>query len=163
MKRVARSVCRRPGLLVAAVVVAACTQAEPVSTELDEQAITAVANEWTAAYSDGDMDALLALYTEDAVDIPPGPISIGKAAIRQRHERGLVGLTANSSVIFDEVVVTGDWAFARGVYQATYTTVADGTQTQARNDNLWLFHRESDGSWRIARMMYNPAGEPNQP
>ena len=36
MKTVARSVCRRPGLLVAAVVVAACTQAEPVSTELDE-------------------------------------------------------------------------------------------------------------------------------
>ena len=163
MKRVGPSVCRRPGLLVAAVVVAACTQAEPVSTELDEQAITAVANEWTAAYSDGDMDALLALYTEDAVDIPPGPISIGKAAIRQRHERGLVGLTANSWVIFDEVVVTGDWAFARGVYQATYTTIADGTQTQARNDNLWLFHRESDGSWRIARMIYNSAEEPDQP
>ncbi len=163
MKRVVPSAGGSPGLIVAALVIAACTQAEPISTALDEQAIIAVANEWTAAYSDGDLDALLALYTDDAVDIPPGPISIGKAAIRQRHERGLVGVTANSSIAFDEVVVTGDWAFARGVYQATYTTVADGTQTQARNDNLWLFHRESDGSWRIARMMYNPAGQPDQP
>ena len=106
------------------------------------------------------MDRLIALYTDDAVDIPPGQITVGKAAIRERHERGLVGINANSSVSFDEIVISGDWAFARGVYQAVYTDLSDGTETPARNDNLWIFKRQGDGNWLIARMMYKPAGDP---
>ncbi len=140
-----------------------CTQTCPAATSVDEEAIRTMANEWAVALSDGDMDALFALYDEDAVDIPPGLISIGRAAIRQRFESSLAEQSVNASISFDDVVVVGDWAFARGIFMGRYTASADGAQTQIRNDNLWIMRRGSDGSWRVAQMMYNSAGRDDQP
>jgi len=144
-------------LAAATLVLTSCAETPNESVAADEEAIQAVADAWTAAYSAGDFDALMELYSDDAVDIPPGQKSEGKAAIRERQVRGLEGYRASSALSFDEVIVSGDWAFARGVYEATYTDLVDGTEAEARNDNLWVLRKDSGGAWRIARMMYNPA------
>ena len=144
-------------------VMTSCTSEEPISTEADEEAIQTVADNWAAALSNGDMDGVFALWTEDGVELPPGPARIGRASIRDRFEEVTTGGSVAASISFDEVEVAGDWAFARGIFEGTWTPEDGSAQTQETNHNLWVMRRQSDGTWRIARMMWHATEPPGSP
>src|SRR6187399_2275477 len=60
----------------------ACAPAAPppVDTAADESALKAVTAAWLAAYNAGDVEKIVAMYTEDAVLMPPhAPVATGRA------------------------------------------------------------------------------------
>ena len=122
----------------------------------DEEAIKALIEEVQVCYNDGDPARLMALWADDGVSMPPGvPALSGMAAIMASEERGMAENSYELVIAIEEVVVLGDWAFARGTYTNTLIATAGGEPFP--QDGKWMFipQRQGDGSWKIARSIWN--------
>lgn len=126
----------------------------------DEQAAIRnlyVAN--VAALNAGDLVALEALYTEDAIQLPPDrPPLTGREAIRSSLEKELSGIKIHAVVEVREAVVSTGWAYARGHYQTTIKSQDVGPMTVTTGSWLDILKRGADGSWRIARSVWSKHG-----
>ena len=151
-------------LLALAVVLSACVPPadtsgpSPEQLAADEEALRRVSStDWDAASQARDMDAMPALYTDDAVVMPPDePLVQGKAALRARLESEWAedeGEEFSSAVT--EVVVSGDWGFVRG----TWAEVVPEGETGETGNWLVICQRRADGSWGIARETWSEEEE----
>ena len=134
---------------------------EAVTTEADVEAINAVREQEIAAFTAGDIDGLLALFTDDGVVMPPNaPVAVGKEAVRSwlqdLYEQNSVQGTYTSS----EVAVVGDWAFERLAFTLTLTPVAGGEPIQDVGKAVHIYQRQPDGSWKIAWDIWNSDNPP---
>jgi ketosteroid isomerase-like protein len=111
---------------------------------------------WVAAVASRDPEALRPLLSEDyevwANGAPPlhgadAAVEAMRAAMDRYH------ITQSFEPV--ESVITGDWAFERGVERMTITPVAGGpTQTMTQRA-LLILRRDADGQWQYARGMTN--------
>jgi uncharacterized protein (TIGR02246 family) len=126
----------------------------------DRAATTATFNQmlkdFSASLSAGDADRWLALWAEDGVQLPPDePPVEGKTAIAAKM-RGLLNRFKFDMTIQNiEAHSAGDWGFVRGKYQATLTPKQGGAAIPIDGKYLTLLNRQSDGSWKIYRDIFN--------
>jgi uncharacterized protein (TIGR02246 family) len=103
-------------------------------------------------------DAALAasLYTSDAVFMPTTLPTATGADIRHAYEQifDVIGLHVAFTV--DELVVTGDVAYALTRSNGTQLNRATDEATDEANREIFILHR-IDGEWKIARYMFNKA------
>jgi uncharacterized protein (TIGR02246 family) len=136
---------------------AACAQI----TSADEQSearrgIDATRNAYAAAWRAASVEQIASLYTEDAFVLYPNqPAVSGHAAIVDYFKGFFDEFPKNDfELISSEIVVTGPWAFDRGVYRWKGTP----RNEPAVEDNgkyLVVLKRGDDGKWRVARDMDN--------
>jgi len=113
-----------------------------------------------AATLAGDMATLTEQWTDDAVRLQQGaPPDIGKAAIRAANDRfksAKPGMKVLSYVPeIKETTIVGDWAFEWGYFTATYVEAPGGEEKRIRAKLLTVLKKQSDGSWKVARGMWN--------
>jgi ketosteroid isomerase-like protein len=96
-------------------------------------------------------------YVDDVVLLPPSePAVVGKGAVRIYWSKAMKQVTTlEGASLFDEIIVFGDWAYARGKYEGRSRLTSDGREFEDRLNFSGLWRRDSDGSWRIARDMWN--------
>jgi uncharacterized protein (TIGR02246 family) len=110
-----------------------------------------------------DGEALLALWTDDAVALPPGrPVSRGRAAMRSQLA-GLAAARAKLEVLdyredFEETMVFGETAVEWGCISGRERVRATGVVTESRYHVMRILRRQPDGSWLVHRSIYAPAG-----
>ncbi len=133
----------------------ACTT--KVNTEADIEAVKNLTEEYDAAINSGDLDSWVSLYTDDAVRMPPNsPALVGKDAIRSVMQSSFEKYTFDIKETTEEVIVAGDWAFARGTYTYTITPKAGGEPIGDDSGKWMAFNkRQPDGSWKIYRNIFN--------
>ena len=123
----------------------------------DDADIRRTNQEYIALFPQGNVPALVSLYTEDALLMPPGEEPVeGLGAVREFWTEFFDGwevLEANSTI--DEVIVAGDWAYGRGTFSETLREKASGTIVVDAGKFSGLWRHGSDGSWKIARDMWN--------
>jgi ketosteroid isomerase-like protein len=126
----------------------------------DPSAITARSAEWDAALNAQDVDAVAAMYTDDARVLAPNrPMTVGTDGVRAEFG-GMIDAGLSVKLTSIDASVAGDIGHNIGTYvlSAGDTTVDVGkfVETWARGD---------DGVWRIANDIYNsdnpPPGDPN--
>ncbi len=150
-------------LLFVALTLSSCQPAAE-QTEADVAAIQAVAKEWMPAVKAGDVARLVAMYTDDAVRMPPGaPAIAGKEVIKEAF-RGLfeefsAELTWPTGE--EEIVVADGWAFHRDTYTVRLTPVAGGEVIEESGKVLVIFQQLPDGSWKHAREIWNRDNPPS--
>jgi uncharacterized protein (TIGR02246 family) len=111
-----------------------------------------------------DVDTLASLWTNDIVTLTADePALIGKDANRAsverlRNESGDLQI-ADYILSFNEVKVIEDWAFEWGTYSGTVKPAAGGEALRATGKVIRVLKKDSDGSWKIARAMYNSDGD----
>ena len=138
-------------LLVVGVCASALAQ-----TEDDIAAVKGVHDRYAAAVIAGDLEAWISLWSDDAVRMAPdAPASYGKEDIRAAVEGGFDLFNMQMTIDFAEVVVPGDWAFARGPFTHTLTPKAGGESLSLVGKYLTIFARQADGSWKIGIDSYN--------
>ena len=143
-------------------------QAEPVAqeapnTEADVKSIKAVNEKFLAAWNADDLDILVALLDDEAVIMPPGePAVIGKQACEAWIASSKEAFSSEHIWSSDEIVVSADWAFSRGTSAGTNTPKAGGDPIQIDGKYIWLMKRQSDGSWKYARCIFNWNNAPEQ-
>lgn len=159
-KNSAKMTAARPGraaALVFAGLLAACgprpRQAEgpgdSVKSATAKHAIEAAMGRYVAASNRGDIEALAALYADDAVLLPPdhGPIE-GRKAIAEFWRQG----TDDSLTITTlRIEVDGDLGYLVGRYRlpATEREPADSGKY------LMCLRRQRDGAWKVAADIWN--------
>jgi len=133
-----------------------CTSALAQDVEADIAAITELMNQATLACATGDVELYLSRFTEDVVAMPPGiPTEIGIAQLRASME-GLFGAyDLELPYTVQEVVVPGDWAFARSTFVFSLTPKEGGETATFIGKELDIFKRQADGSWKLYIECYN--------
>ncbi|MFC1540841.1 SgcJ/EcaC family oxidoreductase [Candidatus Latescibacterota bacterium] len=144
-------------LVISILVISTCTKSS--DTESDIEAIENIQNLFERAFNENNINMLMALYTDDAIVMPPNaPTIYGKEAIRnfyQYIEEEIFDITYPA----DEVQVFGDLAFRRGTLKGTWKAKEGEESGVSNNKGLVLLRRQSDGSWKISHAIFNS----NQP
>ena len=100
--------------------------------------------------------------TEDVVFLAANaPPIVGKPAVRAWAVDYLKAFKTKWDKPVQEFVVSGDYAFERYKYTSTDTPVGGGKNVVDTGWGLVIYHREADGTWRVARDAFGPDHAPS--
>ena len=128
-------------------------QPEAGKGESDIEVIKAANSYYISLHPKGDVDALMDLYTPGAVILSPyETVTEGKEAIRRSWDTWFEAVVVeDASSTMDEVIVFGDWAYARGHFSDVYIMRSDSSRHASEGRFSGLWKRSSNGDWKIAR------------
>lgn len=122
-----------------------------------KDAITALLAEYNDALNTSSTDAVMPLYAEDGVFMPPySPSAIGAEALRKAYDAVFKAITLKVKFTISEIVeLAPEWAFARTNSAGTTLDHATGAKSAEANQELFIFKKDSDGCWKIARYSFS--------
>jgi ketosteroid isomerase-like protein len=128
-----------------------------------DPAIVKVADSYVKASLAGDIKAIVALYTDDAVEMPPNQPPIkGKAAIEQQYVKEMAaGKLTAFALTHLESLAAGDVGYDVGTYTQTVTT-KDGKAINASGKYTVILKR-SGSDWKVQYAIYNGDQPPPPP
>jgi len=113
-------------------------------------AITKAGADFDVAMTKGDVAAIVAPYTQDAVFVSiDGTVFSGRAQIEQlyRDRFAKSGPVLESKIESEEVMLDSDLAYERG--RGAFTRLIDGKKTTDWARFLTIWQRQSEGDWKI--------------
>jgi len=130
--------------------------------ERAEAAIRSTLASYGEALNGGKTAAVLPLYTDDGVFMPPySPSAVGKRAVEEAYDAVFRELKFHVKFTVAELVVMApNWAYARTNSAGTTDHHSTGKTTGEANQELFLFEKGKDGKWRIARYSFSPTNPP---
>jgi uncharacterized protein (TIGR02246 family) len=151
-------------ILTAAALLLAASSDVSASPSGDEAGIRATMAAYNAALNSGKTSAVLSLYTEDGVFMPPySPSAIGKASIRKAYDNVFKELKFNVKFNVAELVqMAPTWAYVRTNSAGTTAHASTGKTTAEANQELFVFKKGSDVMWRMARYSFSPTNPPGR-
>ncbi len=109
---------------------------------------------WEMTFNSGDTQALAALYTEDAIVVPPSlEILNTQEAIESYWAKQIMTGTDNFRVQTINVRIDGDLIYQTAVWVATVTS--NGVATDLDGEMTNVIARQEDGSWKIQLQSWN--------
>jgi uncharacterized protein (TIGR02246 family) len=131
--------------------------AKPADHAGDEAAINSALSSYQDALNASDTEAVMPLYTDDGVFMPPNNQSaVGKPAVRKAYDAVFKAITLNVKFTVAELVkMSPEWAFVRTNSAGTNKVNATGAMSAEGNQELFIFRRGADGKWRIARYSFS--------
>jgi ketosteroid isomerase-like protein len=151
-------------LVLISLTLSSCSSKDGSSKDID--AINTLHQRDMEASKKWDVDTLASLWTDDIVTLSEAePAVIGKASnresvIRLRDQSRDLQIT-DYVLSFNEVKIVDDWAFEWGTYSGAVKPVAGGEELRSTGKLIRVLKKESDGTWRIARAMFNSDIEPD--
>jgi ketosteroid isomerase-like protein len=113
---------------------------------------------YVAAINSNNVEQWMTTLGDDVVYLVPYQRAIvGKDAVAAWARKYLQEVTTRWTKAVEDMQVSGDWAVGRYVYTASDSTIIRDPETDGggtANDSGWglvVYHRERDGSWRVAR------------
>ena len=109
------------------------------------------------AFGKGDIDAIMAHYSEDAVFMPAGlPTVAGKANIRAAYVETLkhVRILPGGQSVAEDAFINGPLAWVRTDSRAAVLNPATGQKVDGHFREVFLL-RKTNGNWKIWRYMFN--------
>ncbi|MBC7509508.1 MAG: DUF4440 domain-containing protein [Ferruginibacter sp.] len=134
---------------------AVATVAEPAKPDLAEirTEIVAIENAWAVAINAKDLNALMAMYAEDAVSMPDGePMISGKAAIQKMQEEDFAKPAKFASIAFETLDVYAQGNVATEVGKTMYKDAAGKT---IGGGKYIAVYEKRDGKYLCIREIYN--------
>ena len=143
--------------LAAAVAFAGACSSVPQATTPDQrERLDRIRRETEAAENESSVERMRVHMAEDVVMMAPNiPAVTGATNAAQAMRQFFAAFEVQIHYTSSEIVVTGDWAFDRGVYSQTLTPTQGGTPLRETGKYLWLYQRTPDGSWKQARVIWN--------
>jgi uncharacterized protein (TIGR02246 family) len=119
---------------------------------------------YNAALNGGKTAAVLPLYADDGVFMPPySQSAVGKEAVKAAYDAVFAELTFHVKFTIAELVIMAPtWAYVRTNSAGTTDHRSSGKSTAEANQELFLLARSDDGKWRISRYSFSPT-KPSNP
>lgn len=115
--------------------------------------VTHLSQEWAKHWNAKNVDALMALYVEDAVFLPAdGSRVTGRAAIRDLFTKALAVNTSDLRVHSKATEQSENFAYDSGEYEENITS--DGVKRSGKGNYLVIFKRDRNHRWRIVEHMW---------
>lgn len=121
----------------------------------EKLAIEKVLFSYRDALNASDVNKVLPLYTSDGVFMPSNaPSAVGQEQVKASYEFVFKTIQLNIEFYIDEIVVNGDYAFARTISKGTTLIHANGQTVAEENRELFVLQKV-EGQWKISRYMFN--------
>jgi uncharacterized protein (TIGR02246 family) len=115
--------------------------------------IQEIENKWANAQNKKDVDALMAMYTDDAVSMQDGgPTLRGKAAIREQQEKDFAAPPKYASVAFETQDIYGT---PDEVTEVGKTIYKDAAGNEIGTGKYMVVFQKKDGKYLCVREIYN--------
>ena len=130
----------------------------------NELAVGRVLEAYNAALNDSDTNAVMPLYADDGVFMPPfSPSAVGADAVRKAYDAVFAAIRLTVKFDIAEIVeLSPDWVFARTNSAGTTLHRVSGATTAEANQELFIFRRDQDGKFKIARYSFSPTKPPSK-
>ncbi len=116
------------------------------------------------ADNDRNLVEVLRLYEKDAILFPPGESEVkGVESIKPRYERLFNDFELKITTIIAEIEVADHWAYVRGANFGKLKSLSGGEERQLSDVYLMILHKNDQGIWRIARLIWHSAPTQNKP
>ncbi len=120
------------------------------------EAINRLLSDHVVAVNAGDVHANLATFAEDIVYLPPdAPPLQGKEALAALIRAGVESFAARIEMVPEETTIAGEWAFQWGTIKGVLQSHEGGDGVSLDGKWLYIYQRQTDGTWKIARDIYN--------
>ncbi len=133
----------------------ACQQAAETPADMAQikTEIQALENAWAAALNAQDLDALMAMYADDAVSMPDNaPLLSGKDAIRKQQEQEFASTPAGRTYSFEVLDVYGDGNTVTETGKSTYKDAAGKVTGTGKYMVVW---KKQGDQYLCIREIYN--------
>ena len=121
----------------------------------EKSAIEKLLFSYRDALNASDVNKVLALYANDGVFMPSNaPSAVGQEQVKASYEFVFSQIQLNIEFYIDEIVVNGDYAFARTISKGTTLIHANGQKVAEENRELFVLQK-TNGQWKISRYMFN--------
>ncbi len=129
--------------------------ASPVSSA-DESEIRKLFEEtYASAYRTGDVDAYVAIYTKDALQMPPGEANRrGVNQIAEAFEMLAIDIEIDPKTTATEIKVMGDNAYLVGISTSEVREKNGGESSTVEEQLVWLL-KKVEGSWKVSHEISN--------
>jgi len=123
----------------------------------NEKAVADVLAAYNIALNSSDTDAVMPLYAEDGVFMPPySPSAVGSASVRKAYDAVFKAIKLTVKFNVAEIVeMSPGWVFARTNSVGTTLNHVTGATTAEANQELFIFRKEQDGKFKIARYSFS--------
>jgi ketosteroid isomerase-like protein len=147
---------------LAFIAASACAPQDTSDYARDIEAINAMREKHVLAVNTKDIAANMADFTDDLVYLPPDqPPVYGKDSLTAFVEAFYAGFDIEIEMTSKEVVIAGEWAFDWGIVTGVVVPLEGGEKVVLDWKYLYVYQRQPDGSWKIARDIYNSNVSPN--
>jgi uncharacterized protein (TIGR02246 family) len=128
-----------------------------VAMNANEQAVAEVLAAYSAALNASDTDAVMPLYAEDGVFMPPYSASaVGADAVQKAYDAVFKAIKLTVKFNVAEIVeMSSEWVFARTNSAGTTLDHATGATTAEANQELFIFRKDQGGKFKIARYSFS--------
>ena len=121
----------------------------------EKSAIEKLLFSYRDALNTSDVNKVLQLYTGDGVFMPSNaPSAIGHTQVKASYEFVFSQIQLNIEFYIDEIVVNGEYAFARTTSKGTTLIKANGQTVPEENRELFVLQKTNE-QWKISRYMFN--------
>ncbi len=122
----------------------------------DVETITKLREDWLVALNTDDIEGILSSAPDDILVYPPHePPVAGIAGSRAWHEARIAQFKTRLTITPEELVTAGDMAFERFSFTIGLTPRSGGATIEDSGICFWLWRRQSDNSWKLARAIWN--------
>lgn len=129
--------------------------ASQAATAADSAALAEGITRFDSAMNAGDVDAVVALFTADAVSIPPdAPPAVGTEAIRKLWTDYLAQGQVKVHNVGKQTWYSGDLAAGWGTYTSDITP-AQGSPVHETGEFAGVWQKQADGSWKCVMNIWN--------
>ena len=123
-----------------------------VDVAAEEQALRDLADQYEQAISSGQADAVIALYTPDAIEIAhDGTAQPAAEAVRTMMGETPAGSTATIAPERTTVASSGDIAYETGTF--SLSTIGPDSQPMTMTQRYLVTFKKVDGAWRADVVM----------
>ena len=126
-----------------------------MKTTTEQSAIEQLLFSYRDALNASDVSKVLPLYTKDGVFMPTNaPTAKGQEQLKGSYEFVFKTIQIHIEFFIEEIVVSGDYAYAVTNSKGTALIHANGQTVSEENRELFVFQKDN-GQWKIARYMFN--------
>jgi uncharacterized protein (TIGR02246 family) len=128
----------------------------------NEQAVAEVLAAYNDALNSSDTNAVMPLYLEDGVFMPPySPSAVGSEEVRKAYDTVFAAIRLSVKFNIAEIEeMSPEWVFARTNSAGTTLNHASGKTSAEGNQELFLFRKDHDGKFKIARYSFSTTNPP---
>ena len=121
----------------------------------EQSAIEELLISYRDALNASDVSKVLPLYTKDGIFMPTNaPTAKGQEQLKDSYEFVFKTIQIHIEFFIEEIVVSGDYAYAVTNSKGTALIHANGQTVSEENRELFVFQKDN-GQWKIACYMFN--------
>ncbi len=134
---------------------AACQAPAPPAglAAADDAALRAVINDYAPTMKARNLDKMMAIYTADAVRLPPNAPVLEHAGLRAWLEA--YPPMTQFAVVLDALDGSGSVAVARGTWSVTATVPGQKAPLEDKGKWMAVYKKQADGSWKCSEDIWN--------